>query len=143
VTPARLRQLAEREDAAALRALDLGDAAAARDYRILAQLHREVADAMEAQGLQRLTGSTLTPTVNQGTMVDDHREAISRAHTPSDSAPMKAARKAGFLSLADLAEKLGVSKSFMSQVMSGKKKMPPDRAAAFERLTGYPASRWP
>lgn len=136
MTAARLRQLADREDAAALRALDAGDAELAREYRLLATLHREVAAAGE------LTTGERSPKVNKPEMVDSHRQAISEAHMPG-SAAMKAARKAGMRTLADVARALGVSKGFVSQVLNGKKYMPPERAAEFQRLTGYPASRWP
>lgn len=68
MTPVRLRELAEREDAAALRALDQGDNQGARDYRILATLHREVAAAMEAQGVDRLAASPKT--AHDGTTMD-------------------------------------------------------------------------
>lgn len=56
---------------------------------------------------------------------------------------LRAARKAGLPSLGAIAEFLGKSVSFMSQVKSGKKRMPEDLAARFETKTGYPASRWP
>ena len=73
-------------------------------------------------------------------MNEAHREAISKAHPQSPA--MKAARKAGFATLGDVAKALGVSKSFVSQVFSNKKPMPVDKAREFEKLTGYPAARW-
>lgn len=66
MTPARFRQLADREDAAALRALDQGDAEQAREYRLLAQLHRETAAEMERVGMDRL--AVRPQTAHDGTM---------------------------------------------------------------------------
>lgn len=74
-------------------------------------------------------------------MNEAHREAISKAHL-HQSRPMKAARGAGMKTLGDVATALGVSKSFVSQVFSGKKQMPEDKAREFEKRTGYPADRW-
>lgn len=68
MTPAKLRELADREDAAALRALDQGDTEGARDYRVLATLHREVAAAMERQGTDRLAPGPKT--AHDGTTMD-------------------------------------------------------------------------
>lgn len=139
MTPARLRDLAAREDAAALRALDDGDAPAARDYRILAQLHREVAAAMEKQGLPSLPTES---TVERPMMTDEHRAKLSASRGLVDNPAMKAARKAGYPSVRAVAKALKEDPGFISKCLRGVRPMPPRIAEAFEKLTDFPASRW-
>lgn len=141
MTPARFRELADREDAAALRALDQGDAAAAREYRLLAQLHREVAIEMERVGRQSLPAAPAKSTV-EPMMAVEHREKLSRSRELDESPAMKAARKAGLPSVRAIAAKLGEDPGFISKCLRGVKPMPARLAESFEKLTGYPASKW-
>jgi hypothetical protein len=141
VTPARFRQLAEMENAAALRALDAGDAVLAREYLLLATLHREVADEMERKGVEALPAARPKSTV-EPMMPADHREKLSRSRELDESPAMKAARKAGLPSVRAIAAKLGEDPGFISKCLRGVKPMPTRLAEAFEKATGYPASRW-
>jgi lambda repressor-like predicted transcriptional regulator len=144
VTPGRLRQLAEREDAAALRALDAGDAEQAREYRLLATLHREVAAEMERQGLPLLPKPR---TVNSGMLSDEHKAALSASRPSRDKGFMKAVRAAGY-SLNRLAETVGMSPSSLSQARRKPtdplyRRIPEAKAKAIEGVIGWPASDWP
>lgn len=141
----RLRQLADREDAAALRALDAGDAAQAREYRLLATLHREVAAAMERGGLPRLPKPR---TVNSAEMMsDEHRAAMSASRPSKDKRFMNAVRAKGY-SLNRLAEAVGMSPSSLSQARRKPtdplfRRIPGEKAKAIEGVIGWPASDWP
>lgn len=66
------------------------------------------------------------------------RKAISRGLGTANvlSGNMDAAREAKIPSMRALAKKLGVSVSFISQVMSGLRPMPETLAIAFKKLTG-------
>lgn len=139
MTPAEYRQLADREDDAALRALDQGDAQQAREYRLLAQLHREVAIEMERKGLPALPAKSI---VDHAVMTDEHRAKLSTSRGLTDSPAMKAARKAGYPSVRAIAARLGEDPGFISKCLRGVRPMPPRIAEAFEALTGFPASRW-
>lgn len=66
MTRAEYLQLADEEDAAALRALDQDDVAAAVKYRRLAYFHREVAMEMGRVGVERLAARPKT--AHDGTM---------------------------------------------------------------------------
>lgn len=74
-------------------------------------------------------------------MTDEHKAAISQGRAPRN--PMlKAARARGFHTLKDLAKALTdggyrVSASFLSQVVKGGKKMPPDLGRRIRDLTGW------
>lgn len=132
MTPARLRQLADDADARALALAESGDIDGAARLSALAEGYRAVAAKQEG-----LRPGKRSPTVEAPMMTGEHRAAISRGH--GDSAPMAIARAAGKArSMTELARKLGVSPSFLSQVIAGKKVMPEDRAATFEKLTGKP-----
>lgn len=144
LTPTEYRQLADREDAAALRALDQGDAAAAREYRLLALRHREVAIEMERVGLPTLPKAR---TVNSAQMTDEHRAAMSASRPSKDKAFMVAVRKAGY-SLNRLAEAVGMSPSSLSQARRKPsdplyRRIPEAKAKAIEGIIGWPASDWP
>lgn len=141
MTRAEYLQLADEEDAAALRALDQGDGDAAVKYRRLAFLHREVAMEMERVGRQSLPAAPPKSTV-EPMMAVDHREKLSRSRELDESPAMKAARKAGLPSVRAIAAKLGEDPGFISKCLRGVKPMPVRLAAAFEKLTGYPASKW-
>lgn len=121
----------------ALKLVAAGEVDAAVGAAKLAEDYRRVADELE----ERLRKPTKPVKVNDVSMPTAHRDAISKGHFP-DNPAMMAARKAGLRSLTAVAKKLGVSTSFLSQVLAEKKTMPDDRAEAFERLTGYPRSRW-
>lgn len=129
-----MRQLADDADAMALKLVAAGEVDAAVGAAKLAEDYRRVADELE-----RLPSAKRSAKVKPvaDAMTGEHREAISRGH--GDSAPMKAARKVGIRSMAQLAKKLGVSPGFLSQVVHGVRPMPTDRAEAFEKLTGV---RW-
>lgn len=107
----------------------------------------EIALDLQAQSLTggeggspaRLRESKRSPILKRE-MKEAHRLAISEGH--NQSKPMKAARAAGYPTLQDVAEALGATKSFVSQVFSRKKPMPQAKARLFEQLTGYPASHW-
>lgn len=88
----------------------------------------------------RLTVNRDPGTVNL--VSPEKRETVSTKMLGKVPAWMRAARDAGLPSLGAVADALGVSTSFMSQVKSGKKAMPDPLAAKFEKLTGYPATRW-
>lgn len=145
MTAERLRQLADREDAAALRALDAGDAAQAREYRLLATLHREVASAMERGGLPALPKPR---TVNSEQMLsDEHRAALSASRPSKDKRFMTAVRTKGY-SLNRLAEAVGMSPASLSQARlrpasANFRRIPEAKAKAIEGIIGWPASDWP
>lgn len=130
MTRDELLRLAAETDAELRAAIEAGDRARALKLQDRWALLMELAAAPGA-----LTSGKRSPKVDN--MDTAHREAISKAHLKS--APMAAARKAGLLTLGDVAKALGCSKSFISQVFSDQKPMPPDKAARFEELTGY---RW-
>lgn len=64
------------------------------------------------------------------------RRELSERFTRGKNPNMVAAREAGMPSLRALAEYLGCSASFLSQVAGGDRPMPADKAAAFKKLTG-------
>ncbi len=132
MTPARLRQLADDADARALARAEQGDIRGAAALSALAESYRQVAS--EQEGL--LTGKR-SVTIPDVSMTAEHREAISRGH--GQSAPVRAAKRAGVAkSLRELAGKLGVSHSMLSQVINGVRPMPDDLAAKYQRLVGVP-----
>lgn len=130
-----MRQLAAEADARAEAAAAEGDVEAFETADAMADRLRQLAAEKEGRLPRAKRSAKVKPVAD--TMTASHREAISRAH--GDSAPMKAARKVGIRSMAQLAGKLGVSPGFLSQVVNGVRPMPADRAEAFEKLTG---SRW-
>lgn len=73
-------------------------------------------------------------------MNDDHRRALSRAHMSRRSPALRAAYRAGYASMGELAVAMGVSKAFLSRALARKRPMPLERARDLQRLTGY---RWP
>jgi len=148
MTPARLRQLADRENAAALRALDQGDAEQAREYRLLALLHREVADEMERLGLDRLAASPKT--AHDGTTMDvagtDTRE-LKIAKTKSGRRRHKAVQAlydAGLTPNA-AAKLLGTTRDVLKQAWGRGdqfREIRPEWETKLEKA-GVPRSVWP
>lgn len=69
-------------------------------------------------------------------MKSAQRQAISERFLPTGDANMDAARAAGIPSLRQLAKKLGVTVSFLSQVRQGARPMPDTHRAKFRKLTG-------
>jgi hypothetical protein len=136
VSPAKLRALADDTDQRALSLAAAGDVRGAAALSALAEAYRAV--AAEQEGLR---APVATPTVDS-VMTDSHREALSTSRDLNDSPPMRAARKAGLPSLRAVAAKLDVDPGFLSKIFRGKRPCPVPMAEAFERLTGYPASRW-
>jgi len=83
-------------------------------------------------------GASLTPKarpLNVKQVTPQHRENISRSMRPDDP-NMAAARAKGIRSMRQLADRLGVTASFLSQINTGSRPMPDHLAAAFKRLTG-------
>lgn len=150
VTPAKLRQLADLEDEAALRALDQGDAAGAKDYRLLATLHRETANELERQGLPSLPGTRkLVHSEHGGAMTPEHRVEMSKSRTVRDKRFMSYIREKGYsLNRLAKAKSVDMSPSALSQARRKPtdplyRRIPDDKAKAIEALTGWPASDWP
>lgn len=134
MTPKKLRELADDTDARALKLVEAGDVRGAAALSALAEGYRAVADEQE-----RLPTSGLRSTV-KNVRAEEHRGAQSAALV--NNAPMRAARASGLPSVRAVAAKLGVDATFISRVFRGKKPMPDELAERFEKLTGYPASRW-
>lgn len=129
----RLLSLASELDAEAEALLAKGDKDAALRAFSRAHLLRELAEGLRPAGKQRR--------VTVSSMTDAQKEQISETMGQRHPA-MKAARKAGLPSQRAVAKALGVSPGFLSRVLAGDKDMPEDRAAEFQRLTGFPVSRW-
>lgn len=147
MTPARFRQLADREDAAALRALDQGDAEAAREYRLLATLHREVAIEMERVGLSRLADRPQTS--HDGTMdvVSTDSRGLKIAKTKTAKKRHKAVQAlydAG-LTPATAAALCGTSRDVLKQAWAKDPQFREIRADWEKTLekAGVPRSVWP
>lgn len=134
MTPAQLRAYADDCDRRARDFIAAGKLREAAEVSHLAEAYRQVADEQERLP-KRGPRSTVVPV-----RTEEHREAQSRALV--DNPPMKAARAAGYPSVRAVAAKLDVDATFISKVFRGKKPMPEDLAARFERLTGYPAKSW-
>lgn len=142
VTPGQLRKLAEEEDARGLELVRAGDRKkAAVAFRMAEHLRATAVELEHGGPPAALTRGPQRAKVNSDPMTSAQRAAISA--TMSDNTPaMEAARKAGLPSIRAVADALDVDPTFLSRVLSGRKKMPPARAAKFEKLTGYPATRW-
>lgn len=82
-----------------------------------------------------LTAKHAQPSVKQTTMDAAQRQAISAKLMRKDP-NIAAARRVGVVSLRQLAKRLGVTASFLSQVRSGTRPMPDALAAKFKTLTG-------
>jgi hypothetical protein len=136
MTPQKLRQLADDADARALALAESGDIDGAARLSALAEGYRAVAAKQDG-----LKSPSRAPTVDS-VMTDSHREALSTSRDLNDSAPMRAARKAGLPSLRAVAAKLDVDPGFLSKIFRGKRPCPVPLAEAFEKLTGFPATRW-
>jgi hypothetical protein len=142
LTPQQLRAEADARDAAGRAALTAGDARAAAVAFHQAQVCRLAADEME-----RLAGGTsLRPPVNTSTVntvtSEDYGVAVSRGKSPAGAPALKAAQDAGY-SLRAIAKALKVSPALLSMAAAGTRSIPDELAARFEKLTGFPASKWP
>lgn len=89
--------------------------------------------------MRGLTEGEYSPKIRpMAAMTAEHREAISRAKVTHPM--MKAARKRGFKTQVEVAAAIGIKPNFLSAILSGAKKMPPDTATLLFQKTGY---RWP
>lgn len=127
MTPDELRARADAEDAVCAAATKAGDTRAAMRALDRAELLRQVADEMES-----------SPALAPVTQVRHRAPRGDGNDTPA----MRAAKKAGYVSVRAVAAALGKDPTFMSKVFRGLKPMPDDLAADFERLTKFPAARW-
>lgn len=84
--------------------------------------------------IRRLTAGKKLPRIKTPVMTDAHREAISKAKPGGPN--VKAARKAGYKTRAELATALGISATFLSLILKGEKAMPEARKDLFKKLTG-------
>jgi hypothetical protein len=91
---------------------------------------------------QRLTGPQPLSKLNKA--VTDSQRASMSTKLGGDTDWMTAARKAKppLPSQIAVAKALGVKPAFISQIKHGTSKMPPDLAERFEKLTGYPRTKW-
>jgi hypothetical protein len=144
VTPADLRAKARELDAAADAALARGDATG-----MAVAIHQANTCRLAADELERLAGGTsLRTTVNTSTVntvtSEDYGVAVSRGKSPADTAApaLKAAQDAGY-SLRAIAKALKISPALLSMAAAGSRSIPADLALRFEKLTGFPADRWP
>jgi hypothetical protein len=140
--PARLDQLADETFSAAKAAREAGQTDRALELYARAETLQEWA----AQD-RRLTAGGSTLKVHGVNLSVRHRQKLSEAMLPppADGAEdwMTFARKAGLPSVRAIAKALGCTASFISAINKGRKTMPADKAAKFEKLTGYPAKLWP
>lgn len=148
MTPDRFRQLADREDAAALRALDQGDAQQAREYRLLAQLHREVAIEMERTGTERLAARPKT--AHDGTMdvVGTDSRGLKIAKTKTTGRKRHRAVQALYdagLTPATAAALCGTTRDVLKQAWSRAPQFREIRPEWEKKLAaaGVPSSVWP
>ncbi len=132
VTPESLKADAEKAEKAMHEAVARGDMVEAGRQMRQAAYYQDLAKQLGAGA--GLTVKPVPRTVKQVT--PQQREAISKKLTQPGDVNMKAARKAGIPSLRQLAERLGVTASFLSQVRSGTRPMPAHLAAKFKALTG-------
>lgn len=100
----------------------------------------EAIDRLEAERRRLQSGHKRPSVTSNVDMVAAHRIAISAGRSTDPLAA--AARKAG-LTTRQLAERIGVAPSLLSMARRGKRSLSADKAAEIERLTGYPASKWP
>lgn len=128
MTPDELLARAAAADRALEAAVEAGDRALALKKLSEGDLWRAL--AKEA----RLTKGKSLPKLKVPAMTDAHREAISKAKAGGPN--MKAARKAGYKTMAELAAALGISGTFLSLILKGEKAMPDIRKPDFKRLTG-------
>lgn len=135
MTPRKLRELADACDARALEELDV-DVDKAAHLSNKAERLRRMAAAQE--GLPRRAEATTVVSV----MTDSHREALSNSRGLNSTPAMRAARKAGLPSLRAVASSLGADPGNLSKIFRGKRSCPLPLAEAFEKLTGYPTTRW-
>lgn len=89
----------------------------------------------KSEAINTLTGGKYSPSL-PGAMDVQHKEAISKGRAGRNPL-LKAARAKNIKTLGELAEKLGVSPGFLSQVVHGKKRMPPDLGRRIFDLTGW------
>lgn len=142
MTPADLRAKARELDADADAALARGDARATAIAAHQANVARLAADELErlADGTS-LRAPVNTSTVNTVTS-EDYGVAVSRGKSPAGAPALKAAQDAGY-SLRAIAKALKVSPALLSMAAAGSRSIPDELAARFEKLTGFPASKWP
>lgn len=148
MTRAQYLQLADEEDAAALRALDQGDGAAAVKYRRLAFLHREVAMEMERMGVERLAARPNT--AHDGTMdvvgTDSRGLKIAKTKTATKKRhrAVQALYDAG-LTPATAAALCGTTRDVLKQAWSRApqfREIRPEWEKALAKA-GVPSSVWP
>lgn len=85
-----------------------------------------------------LTAGKYSPKIAAMAMPAEHREAISMGRAGRKAGPLlKAAQSKGYKTMKELAAALGVSTSFLSQVVNGGKKMPPDMAEWLRDKIGW------
>lgn len=134
--PRVLPTLAEVADQMEARARELK---ADGKHEAAAELALAAADVRRAiGGIQRLPKSPVTDKL-RGDMEAAHRQKLSDARTGGKTHPMMlAARKAGLVSIADLAEALGYTRSGMSRILAGDRGISDEAAKKFEELTGKP-----
>ncbi len=125
-------------DAHAAAALALAEEAIAADEKALAVELIRWAETLRGwlEGRPRLHRGEHSP--KMPSMNAEHREAISRAKTKSPM--MRAARLKGFVTQKEVATAIGIKANFLSAIVKGAKKMPPDVAERLYAKTGY---RWP
>lgn len=112
-----------------------------------ARLLELLADVQEKR--RRLTAGEATRTVNsvQPVLSDAHRVALSESRPSKDAKFLAHIRASGY-SLNRLAKAVHMSPSALSQARRRPtdehfRRIPPDKAAQIEALTGWPVANWP
>lgn len=145
MTPAQLRKRADAEDERGLAAVERGDRAEALAAFSRAETLRLVADEMEHSPLPPRAETRRVQ--SEDMLSAQHKVALSRSRTVRDHKFMEHIRGKGY-SQGSLADAVGMSASSLSQARRRKsdplfRRIPADKAAAIEKLTGWPASDWP
>ncbi len=146
----KLRARADEAEASAWAALELGDETTALAGFRMAMRCRRLArelEASEPRQRKRLPAVKGTRTIDKAPMAfaftPEHRANMSKASGTSSKLAKHARKLDPPMTLAEIAEKAGVSPSLISKAEKGLRAMPTRAADIIEKETGWPKANWP